>query len=73
MSLVQEIEGSFEQVVDVSGLVTQAPYSKVVHVAKPRASLPQTERAAQRFSLPLQFVGRPSFERSLTTWATQLT
>jgi len=43
-----------------------------VQVMKPL--LPQVERAAQRVTLPLQFVGSsPQVERSLIRWATQLT
>jgi len=52
---------------------SQVPYSVFVQVAKPRSCLPQTERAAQRCSLPLQLVGSPWSVRSLMMCAAQLT
>ena len=62
-----------------AGFAVQVPVTRSqVSVGKRQVTnpgLPQVERAAQRFTFPLQLVGMTSgsAESALTTWATQLT
>ncbi len=67
--VVQLTVGSFEQVPVVAG-------GTMMHVGVQveNPDFPHVDRAAQRVTLPLQFVGsRPHDVSSLTRWATQLT
>ena len=68
MSVVQvSVESSVHVPVVVSHVLVGT-----VHVTKP--FLPQVDRAAQRVTFPLQFVGiRPQSASFLVRWATQLT
>ena len=50
----------------------QVPGEQIAHVTKPDF-FPQVERASQRVTAPLQFVGSPFATASRTCWLTHFT